>query len=236
MFAERRTYSLERATRTLFREERLLATEEGPLLCRELLMHRQLLSVVLEREVKAEEILPTLRREGSQSTGVVMFSPLGSHPLRDLSLDCLTAALAVVQRTGLAAVLAGNSGQAVRLAELVAILHAQGFDRVSARSDLSLVEFVRSLAAAPLVITTESAAAHLATALDRPVVAIVGGGHFGQFAPWRRSRRQIWMTNSMDCFGCNWRCIHREPYCVTSVSLDAVTAAVAGHLRLGGAA
>jgi ADP-heptose:LPS heptosyltransferase len=236
MFAERRTYSLGRATRTIFREEPKVESNEGPQSCRELLMHRQLLAVVLGRTVAADEVLPRLQLDPPQAMGPVIFSPLGSHVLRDLPPSCLAAAVAEVQRAGLPAVLVGNSDQAARLAELVAALRTQGFDRVSARTDLSLVDFVRALAAAPLVVTTESAAAHLATALDRPVVAILGGGHFGQFAPWRRSARQTWLTKRMDCFGCNWRCIHPEPFCVTGVLPEAVATAVAGRLSHGGAA
>jgi ADP-heptose:LPS heptosyltransferase len=139
-----------------------------------------------------------------------------------------------VQEAGLAAVLTGQADQSARLADLVATLRGQGLVRVRSQSDFTLPGFVRALAAAPLVVTTESAAAHLATAMDRPVVVIIGGGHFGQFGPWRRSERQVWLTKTMECIGCNWHCLYPEAHCVTGVSPQAVAGAVAGLLLRGG--
>jgi ADP-heptose:LPS heptosyltransferase len=90
-----------------------------------------------------------------------------------------------------------------------------------------VVEFAEAVGRAELVLTVETATAHLAAALDRPAIVLIGGGHFGQFGPWRRSARQVWLTHPMDCFGCNWRCIHPEPYCLTRISSDAVRDAIA---------
>lgn len=233
MVAEWRTYSLARATRTIFQEEPPVA-EPRP--CRELRMHRQLLAVVLGRAVGQDEVLPVMGPEGPAATGAVILSPLGSNPLRDLPLDYLAAVLAVLRDAGRPALLAGSASQSPRLADLVASLRARGFDQVRQCSDLALADFIRALAAAPLVVTTESAAAHLATALDRPTVVILGGGHYGQFGPWWRSDRQIWLTKKMDCFGCNWRCIYPEPYCVTGLPLESLTEAVRRRLPERGAA
>lgn len=230
MFAARRAYVMPRATRTIFRDE-AAAPAHHPDSCRELRMHRQLLSEVLGRPVAMEEVWPELFAEASSPATEVVICPLGSHPLRDLSPAHLGAVLAVLRRAGLAAVFTGDAGQRDRLNELVAGLRAQGFQQLRVQTDYTLTDFVCALAAAPLVVTTESAAAHLATALDRPAVVILGGGHYGQFGPWRRSERQVWLTNRLECFGCNWRCIQPEAYCITGVPTEALTQAVARVLR-----
>jgi ADP-heptose:LPS heptosyltransferase len=235
MFAERRSFSAPQAKRMTFEEEALAPADDGWQLSRELAMHRQLLSVVLERSISADEILPRLMRERAGTFGPVVVSPLGSHPLRDLFPDGLLLALKKVQAAGLSSVLVGTARQRLRLEEIAGALRAQRLQHVDVRSDLSLSDFVRALGAAPLVLTTESAAAHLATALDRPTVVVLGGGHFGQFGPWRRSRRQAWLTNEMECFSCNWRCIHPQPYCVTRVPAQAIASAVAERLPQEGA-
>ena len=116
------------------------------------------------------------------------------------------------------------------LEEMAAALRARGFTRVRVECSLSLTAFVDAIAAAPLVVSTETAAAHLATVLDRPTLVIMGGGHFGQFGPWRRSPRQIWLTHPMECFGCNWHCIHSRPHCLTDVPPEAIANAISSLL------
>jgi ADP-heptose:LPS heptosyltransferase len=98
----------------------------------------------------------------------------------------------------------------------------------------SVAELAEAVARAELVLTAESAAAHLAAAFDRPALVVIGGGHYGQFGPWRRSARQVWITNTLECFGCDWRCVHPAPYCLTRIGVDAVRAGVAQALAEGG--
>jgi len=88
------------------------------------------------------------------------------------------------------------------------------------------VEFAEAISQAELVLTVETSTAHIATALDRPTIVLNGGGHYGQFAPWRRSARQIWLTHRLDCFGCGWRCPYPAPYCLTRIAAEQVGAAI----------
>jgi hypothetical protein len=68
-----------------------------------------------------------------------------------------------------------------------------------------------------LLVSTETATAHLGAAADAPMVGIIGGGHYGRFAPWARSARQRWVEWKLPCFGCNWNCIHSAPLCITDL-------------------
>lgn len=85
---------------------------------------------------------------------------------------------------------------------------------------------------ASLVITVDTAMAHIATALDKPAIILLGGGHFGEFGPWHWSRKQRWLTNELVCFGCGWKCIHDQPICITEISPDLIAAQACELLSL----
>ncbi|UCC96701.1 MAG: glycosyltransferase [Phycisphaerales bacterium] len=81
------------------------------------------------------------------------------------------------------------------------------------------------IAGSRLCICSESAAAHLAAAADRPHVVLVGGGHFGRFMPYSPQTRIV--HSKMDCYGCNWQCKYgRDIRCIATLSVDAVKRAV----------
>ena len=118
----------------------------------------------------------------------------------------------------------GSVGQAPRLAEYGREL--AGFP-VSVVTPADVPQFAALLADAAWVLSAETAAAHLATALDRPAVVLLGGGHFGQCGPWTRSARQRWLTHPLPCFDCAWACPHPEPWCLTRLTPEEVGAALA---------
>ncbi len=98
----------------------------------------------------------------------------------------------------------------------------------------SLQEYVDLIAVASLVICNETSAYHIAMSFRRKVLCLLGGGHYGLFAPYPAgygSDRAITLSVSMDCFGCNWKCKYApEPggayRCVGSISVDAAIRAV----------
>lgn len=85
---------------------------------------------------------------------------------------------------------------------------------------------VGSMAAAGCVLSMESAAAHIACALGKAGVFLIGGGHFGAFAPWTTRPNQVWLTNELPCFGCDWNCVRSTPECITHVPPTAITTAL----------
>jgi ADP-heptose:LPS heptosyltransferase len=205
--------------------------------CRELERHRQLLSHALGRPVAAAEVLPGFERVGINAprTGIVV-TPFGSAAIRDFPAPLLLAGLQAIQARGTAPIsLLGNLAQQSRLQQLAETLRTAGIAGVECVTPASVPAFAETVAGAELVLTVETATAHLAAAFDRPALILIGGGHYGEFGPWRRSPRQIWLTHSMDCFGCNWDCIYPEPFCLTRIGAEAVRAAVVQAGQEGGA-
>ncbi len=98
----------------------------------------------------------------------------------------------------------------------------------------SLIQLLEVIAGASLVISNDSGNIHLAAALRRPSVCIVGGGHASRFLPYIVENEQDCVlprvaVHPMECFGCGWQCKYpinagAPVPCVANIELSAVTA------------
>ena len=68
-----------------------------------------------------------------------------------------------------------------------------------------------------IMVTQETAAVHMATALGKPVVGIVGGGHYGRFYPWGDLQFSRVVNKEMECYGCNWICKYDTVRCIQEI-------------------
>lgn len=200
------------------------ACSDGPLLSSELQNHRQVVAAALGRVVDDKEVIPVLASR--RPIGGIVVSPFGSSAIRDVPYDLLLEAIAqavAVLRDEV--VLVGTVSQKKTLCELAGRLPVGG-PTVRVECELEVDAYVEVVAAGKLVITAETATAHIAAAANRPTVVFLGGGHHGLFGPWRRSYRQQWLTHRIDCFGCNWSCPFPEPRCLVNIDKEAVGQAV----------
>lgn len=91
---------------------------------------------------------------------------------------------------------------------------------------LSLVEAVRHVRNASLVVAPETGLGHIAATLGVPTIMIGGGGHWGRFIPYPSNAPPFPLkviTHSMPCFGCGWMCRYqlsqtRSYPCINQVS------------------
>jgi ADP-heptose:LPS heptosyltransferase len=93
----------------------------------------------------------------------------------------------------------------------------------------SLPQLVELIGNAALVIANETSAIHIAAATQTKAICILGGGHFGRFAPYPAymQHKPLCIYEKMDCFNCNWICIfkteEKAPYpCIANISLEKV--------------
>jgi ADP-heptose:LPS heptosyltransferase len=84
----------------------------------------------------------------------------------------------------------------------------------------SVRELIECIRCCNIVLSQETAALHIATALRKPVVGIIGGGHFGRFYPWGEPNVSRAVNKPMDCYGCNWRCKYESIRCIQEVSVE----------------
>jgi ADP-heptose:LPS heptosyltransferase len=97
----------------------------------------------------------------------------------------------------------------------------------------SLTQLIDLIAKATLVVTNETGAAHIAAAVKTSSVCILGGGHFGRFAPYPeiQQHKQTSVYEKMECYNCNWNCkfetLKSEPFpCISNVAVSQVWEAV----------
>jgi hypothetical protein len=70
---------------------------------------------------------------------------------------------------------------------------------------------------------------HIAAAMDKPVIAVFGGGTWPRFIP--AAGRGVVQTVNVPCAGCDWMCHLSESYCVKRVPASAVIDAIAALKR-----
>lgn len=202
-----------------------------PPLCLEMECHRQLLCKGLGRDVLDEEILPQLASVKPTRGDTLLMAPFSSSVLKDYPDERLVEALTLAKPSLPSSVkLAGSVEQRGRLERLrTAIKRQCGVDAMLIPGD-SLNGFLAAVASARAVLTVDTAAAHIATALDKPTVILHNGTRYGEFGPWQRSKRQRWLVKHMDCFGCGRRCSLPAPSCIQDIEPAIVAAALVSAL------
>lgn len=69
----------------------------------------------------------------------------------------------------------------------------------------------------------DSGLTHIAYRLGKPVVAVIGGGCYRKFLPFRTiNKHSIDFVNNIECIGCDWNCKYPEPYCLTRIDKHTV--------------
>jgi ADP-heptose:LPS heptosyltransferase len=87
------------------------------------------------------------------------------------------------------------------------------------RGQTSLEELSREILAADLFLGVDTGPAHLALALGKSAVVVLGGGDYGRFFPYGKSRV---VTHRMDCFQCHWECRYDRALCLHDIPPDEV--------------
>jgi len=86
----------------------------------------------------------------------------------------------------------------------------------------SILESAAILNESSLFIGNDSGFTHIAKALGKKFIGIIGGGCYGLFFPYNQTNQERLFYYQLDCFGCEWRCHLDEPYCVTNVTVSEV--------------
>jgi len=186
----------ERAVRKVFRPSLVPYPSASAGLPSDLEAHRAVVSAVLDREVPAAEIMPRLRVAWRPGGDCWLLCPLSSKDAKNYGAAEWAAALRqtgdLVPSGGLR--LAGAPAQAPRLREFASALRAAGVRcAVNADAPVALEDFPAVVAAAGLVLTVDTAAAHLACAAGTPAVVVTNGNNKGVYGPYSPNGRQVWL-------------------------------------------
>jgi ADP-heptose:LPS heptosyltransferase len=185
---------VEGMAKRLFRSELIPYPTEAGEIPLEIEAHRRLVAGILDRAVAPNEVLPILHSPAEKDTDYWICAPVTDaskvYPFalwRDIFCALKPESL---QRRIL---LVGSDDQRSKLTELQALLADAGVARAQAHVPGDLVEFLNLVAGSELLLSVDTAAAHVATALDKPCVVLFSGLHRGMFGPWHRSPKQRWL-------------------------------------------
>lgn len=193
----------------------------------ELLAHRRLVEITLGRAPDHEAILPRFTSVPLTDDGRLLVYPLSRDPSRCLRPEHVTAALRRWrERSRAPIVLGGAPSDGAALHRYADHARQAGVDGIVVELPAGVDGFLAHLAAAGAILTTETAAVHVATAFDKPTAVLLGGGFHGLVYPWRRSARQVVVSHPLPCFGCGWHCTQPSVYCVDRLAPEAAGAAL----------
>jgi len=117
-------------------------------------------------------------------------------------------------------VLLGGGNDAGLCAEIAEALNrgCNQYESLNLAGKTSVLELVECMRACDLFLCPDAAPLHIATALRKPVVGVMGGGHFGRFYPWGDPGLSRVVNKHMECYGCNWECKYESFLCVQEIS------------------
>ncbi len=170
---------------------------------------------------------PFLPVEKSNRRGVIIFPGSGVFKRNWEKENFLALIQLILKNTSQPVILAGGTAELQTDDYLMENLPPGSVDNLTGKTSLpQLVELVGNAA---LVIANETSAVHIAAATKTKSICVLGGGHFGRFAPYpdHIESKPVCVYYRMDCYHCNWNCIYQtsenEPYpCISNVSLERV--------------
>lgn len=135
---------------------------------------------------------------------------------------------------GLNIVVVGALADRERVGDLIDGLPGEPIDLVGKTTLGELAEVLRHAA---VVLTNETSTLHIGAAVGAPVVCILGGGHYGRFAPYEIEVQDechnfpIIVAEPMPCYGCDWVCKYPRKdsetvKCIQDISIEKVWASV----------
>lgn len=165
----------------------------------ELEAHRRVLQSILGTEVSLEDLLPSLNAQPKKGN-YWLLCPFSSMRSKDYPVNKWCEALTTLPPAKLPAeiLLSGSPAQQPALEDFASQLQTAGIRSARVEIFPSLQDFTNVVAGAGLLLTVDTAAAHIATALDRPALILFSGLHNGMFAPWSKSPRQCWLSPTPD--------------------------------------
>lgn len=88
-----------------------------------------------------------------------------------------------------------------------------------------LPDLVTVIQGACLLVSNETSAIHIASAVRTPSVCILGGGHYGRFVPYPDGAQcaPSVAVAPMACFGCNWQCHKAIASCAAVPCVSSIT-------------
>lgn len=184
--------------------------------CLEIAWNRSVVAKALAKRFDPDQTLPSITSRTEVDPELVAVVPTTSAKIKDMTVKQLTAVLGAAKQWKCRVQLLAAPESADRYHRLLSECGPSG-EKVDVANTASTAKLIENIARCAALITVDTFAGHLAVAMDKHTICLLGGGHFGWFGPWHRSRKQRWLWNELPCYGCNWKCLYPEPKCLTGL-------------------
>ncbi|TWI99953.1 ADP-heptose:LPS heptosyltransferase [Mucilaginibacter frigoritolerans] len=170
---------------------------------------------------------PSIPVRNEMKNGIVIFPGAGTVKRgweRERFLDLIKL---IITNTQQPIYLAGGPAETLIGDYLTANLPTQNVENLIGKT--SLPQLIELIGRASLVIANETSAIHIAVATKTKSICILGGGHFGRFAPYSDGfeNAPVCLFEKMECYNCNWECkfttLPNQPHpCISNVGFAKV--------------
>lgn len=166
--------------------------------------------------IASETMFPFLQVDRGRPTPRLAIFPSTNLRLRNFPLERLAGVVNSLDRSLYSDIaVCGSAYDHQLMQRFHALLDAKtDAQLIQTKSILEVIPLIESSAA---VLTMDSAPAHIAICFGTPSVSILAGGQYGHFAPYGNPDTNVWLSHRIECYGCNWKCPHPEPYCITRI-------------------
>jgi ADP-heptose:LPS heptosyltransferase len=125
----------------------------------------------------------------------------------------------IVERYGIKILILGSRADESVASNVASTMRAPCVNLVGKTRLRELAALLESCA---FYIGNETGPLHMAVAAGIPTLCIIGGGHFGRFYPYGDLNRHRMVCKKMECFNCNWKCIHETVRCIQEITVEDV--------------
>lgn len=121
-------------------------------------------------------------------------------------------------------VILGYTNDIVVINGILDLLHIQNKEKIiNLYNKTSLRVLAKVIQNSNLLVGMDTAAIHIAAALNTPNVCLIGGKHFGRFYPYGDLNKNKIVYKKMNCFGCNRRwCKYEIVKCIKDIEVKDV--------------
>jgi len=183
-----------------------------------------------ETEARADRVLDTFlqRKQGEK---IIAISPLSDEQLKNWPISHYEELCRqIVQHYDVKILLLGTPQQKASF-DHIALVDREKIINLAGK--LSIVESAAIVKHSVLFIGNDSGFTHIAKALRKKLIGIIGGGGNGLFFPYSVTDHESYLFHQLDCFGCEWKCYRDKPYCMHNVTVEQVLAKVDLSLNNG---
>jgi ADP-heptose:LPS heptosyltransferase len=172
-----------------------------------------------------ESVLKLLLEHGISLGKYCLLSLSTSTPHREWPAERFAEALSAIKSLAIPLVIAGGERDVELIPRFQKIY---GGDFLNVAGKTSVPEYIALVRHSLFSFSNETAQAHIAIALKKPSLAILGGGHFGFLSLYGYHDITKWAYGkNTDCLRDNWRCIHtvgsNDPApCIEVISVEEI--------------